>query len=160
MTGLEGSVASGGYVHIPFGIWSPGRAKEFSCDISCNLSPRQFEDIFLPTIIENMRTVDHRYYHLDGDVALHHLDLLLSLPEIQAIQWVPGARKSEIMQWVPLIRRIQHEGKSVQVFAKPEEIPSLLDEVSARGLCIVTTCASEQEARELERQVTRLSRDR
>jgi len=152
VTGIEGSMAGA--------IWSPGRGKEFSCDISCNFSPKQFEELFLPPIIETMRTVDHRYYHLDGTVALHHLDLLLSVPEIQAIQWVPGSGREAILQWVPLIRRIQQAGKAVQVFCEAQEVAPLLNEVSARGLCIVTGCASEAEARELERQVAKLSRER
>jgi len=152
VSGFEGSMA--------YAMWSPGRGKEFSCDISCNISPKQFEELFLPPLIEAMRTVDHRYYHLDGAVALHHLDLLLSVPEIHAIQWQPGTGHFEIMQWVPLIKRIQQAGKSVQVFCSPQSIPALLNEVSARGLCIVTSCASEVEIQDLERQATRLSRDR
>jgi len=152
VTGFEGSMAGA--------IWSPGRGKEFSCDISCNISTKQFEELFLPAHIETMRTVDHRYYHLDGTVALHHLDLLLSVPEIQAIQWVPGAGREAILQWVPLIKRIQQAGKAVQVFCQPQEVAPLLNEVSARGLCIVTGCGSEAEARELERQVAKLSRER
>ena len=142
------------------GMWSPARGKEFSCDISCNLSPKQFEDLFLPPLIETMRTVDHCYYHLDGTVALHHLDLLLSVPEIQAIQWIPGAGHDAILQWVPLIRRIQQAGKAVQVFCGAHEVAPLLNEVSARGLCIATYCGSEAEARELERQTAKLSRER
>jgi len=152
VTGLEGSMAGA--------IWSPGRGKEFSCDISCNLSPKQFEELFLPAHIETMRTVDHRYYHLDGTVALHHLDLLLSVPEIHAIQWVPGSGREAILQWVPLIRRIQQAGKAVQIFCQAREVAPLLNEVSARGLCIVTGCGTETEARELERQVAKLSRER
>jgi len=153
VTGTEGSV---NYCSI----WSPGRTMGFDCDMSCNLSPKQFEDLFLPPLIETMRTVDHRIYHLDGTVALHHLDVLLSVPEIQAIQWVPGAGHEEIMQWVPVIKRIQQAGKSVQVSCAAREIPALLNEVSARGLCICTGCGSEAEARELERQVAVLSKDR
>ena len=151
VTGLEGSMAL---------VWSPGRTQFFDCDISCNLSPKQFEDLFLPPMIETMRTVDHRIYHLDGTVALHHLDLLLSVPEIHAIQWVPGTGHEAILQWVPLIRRIQQAGKAVQVFCRPQEVAPLLNEVSARGLCICTGCGTEAEARELERQVAKLSRER
>ena len=152
VTGIEGSMAGG--------IWSPGKGKEFSCDISCNLSPKQFEELFLPPLIETMRTVDHRYYHLDGTVALHHLDLLLSVPEIHAIQWIPGPSHEAILQWVPLIRRIQRAGKAVQVICGAQDIPALLNEVSARGLCICTSCGSEVETQDLERQMARLSRDR
>lgn len=154
VSGIEGSV---NYCEI----WAPGRTMGFDCDISCMLSPKQFEDFFLPPLIETMRTVEHRIYHLDGTVALQHLDTLLAVPEIQAIQWVPGAGREAILQWVPVIRRIQQAGKGVQVWAGPHEIPALLEQVSARGLCI---CAwgynSEAEARELEKQVARLSRER
>ena len=150
VTGFEGSI---NYC----GLWSPGKTMGFDCDISCMLSPKQFEDFFLPPLIETMRTVDHRIYHLDGTVALQHLDLLLSMPEIHAIQWVPGAGHDEILQWIPLIRRIQKAGKAIQVFAAARDIPALLGEVSAHGLCIVTRCASEPEARTLLDEVKRLS---
>jgi hypothetical protein len=151
VSGLEGSV---NYC----GTWSPGRTLGFDCDISCMLSTKQFEDIFLPPLIETMRTVKHRIYHLDGTVALQHLDLLLSVPEIHAIQWVPGAGREEILRWVPLIRRIQQAGKSVLVYAEAKDIPALLGEVSARGLCIGTSCASELEAHDLLDEVERLSK--
>jgi len=154
VTGVEGSA---NYCRI----WSPGRTLGFDCDISCNVSPKQFEDLFLPPLIETMRTVDHRIYHLDGTVALHHLDVLLSVPEIHAIQWLPGAgHEATILDWVPLIRRIQRAGKAVQVFCGGREVAPLLNEVSARGLCICTGCGSEAEARELERLVAKLSRER
>jgi hypothetical protein len=130
----------------------------FDCDISCMLSPRQFEELFLPPLIETMHMVDHRIYHLDGTVALQHLDRLLDVPEIQAIQWVPGDGHEAVLQWVPLIRRIQKAGKGVQVCARPEDVPGLLNEVSARGLCIVTTCDSEQEARDLLDVASRTSK--
>lgn len=144
VTGIEGSV---NYC----GLWSPGKTMGFDCDISCCVSTEQFEELFLPPLLETMRTVDHCIYHLDGVVALHHLDLVLSIPEIQAIQWVPGAGREKILQWVPLIKRIQAAGKSVQVFAKPDEVPALLREVSPKGLCIMTRCESEQDARDLLR---------
>lgn len=150
ITGIEGSID---YCDM----WSPGRTMGFDCDISCMLSQEQFEDLFLPPLIETMRTVDHCIYHLDGAVALHHLDRLLSVPEIDAIQWVPGEGRDDIRQWIPLIRRIQKAGKAIQVFAAAGDVPALLREVSARGLCIVTSCASEPEARRLVDEVARLS---
>lgn len=143
------------------GLWSPARTMAFDCDVSCMLSPRQFEALFLPPLVETMRSVDHRIYHLDGVVALQHLDLLLSVPEIDAIQWLPGAgRDDSVLPWVPVIRRIQAAGKGALVYAEPREIPALLGAVSARGLCIGTTCASVQEADDLLAAVRRLSRSR
>lgn len=157
ITGLEGSLAG-------CGVWSPGRGAAIACDMAANLSPKQFEDLFLTSLIEYMRTVDYRCFHMDGYV--QHLDLLLSVPELQAIQWYPPdiyePNGKGILPWIPLIKRIQKAGKAVQVYCKPDEIPALLGEVSARGLCIGTTrdSASEQEARDLVDLVAKLSRDR
>jgi len=152
VTGLEGSV---NYC----GCWSPGRTHGFDCDMSCMISPKAFRDLFLPPLVETMRTVDHRIYHLDGPGAIHHLDTLLDLPELHAIQWVPGSgAMGGIMQWVPLIKRVQNKGKGIVVYAGPGEVEPLLREVRPEGLCIGTSCNTEAEARELLELVARLSK--
>ncbi len=140
IVGVEGS---NNYVSC----WSPGRTMAFDCDLSCMLSPRDFRELFLPPLLETMHTVEQRIYHLDGTVALQHLPTLLSLPELHAIQWVPGAGREEIAQWIPLIQQVQAAGKSIAIYVQPEEIPSLLRECKPEGLFINTTCASEDEAR-------------
>jgi len=96
VTGLEGSLNYNG-------CWSPVRSMSFDCDISCNVSPKAFEELLLPPLVESMRMVDHRIYHLDGTAAISHLDALLDIPELHAIQWVPGYGSGEIAQWFPLI---------------------------------------------------------
>lgn len=142
-----------------YGCWSPGKTLVFDADVSCMVSPQQFKDVFLPTIIEKMNTVQYRQFHVDGEsLAKAHLDTLLSLPELQAIQWMPGDGKFEVMQWVPLIKKIQESRKSVQVYATPEEIIPLLKEVSLKGLCISTNCNSESEANRLIENVEKLLR--
>jgi hypothetical protein len=133
--------------------WAPGRTMGFDCDISCMFSPCDYKEIFLPPLRETMATVDHRIYHLDGTVALHHLETLLAVPELHAIQWVPGAGREEIVQWIPLIHRIQAAGKGVAIYVQPEEIPLVLKECRPEGLFINTTCANENDARYLVDQL-------
>ena len=87
--GVEGSLNC-------VGCWSPGRTMGLDCDFSCMISPRDFQEIFLPPLLETMATVDHRIYHLDGPGAIPHLERLLSIPELQTIQWVPGAGSEAI----------------------------------------------------------------
>jgi hypothetical protein len=135
------------------GCWSPGRTLGFDCDISCMVSPDAFQRIFLSPLIQTMHSVDHRIYHLDGPCALHHLDALLDLPELHAIQWVPGSGRGEIMQWVPLLQRIQARGKAIQVFVAPHEVQPLLAELQPEGLCLRTWSTSESEGRRLLEQV-------
>ena len=142
IVGVEGSV---NYVSC----WSPRRTMGFDCDLSCMLSPRDYRELFLPPLLETMHTVDHRIYHLEGTVALQHLPTLLGLPELHAIQWVPGAGREAIAQWIPLIQRVQAAHKGIAIYVQPEEIPGLLKECRPEGLFINTTCRSEDEARKV-----------
>ncbi len=146
--GLEGWVSTAG-------MWSSNPNFIPDCDVSCMVSPRQFEGIFLPPLRRAMRDFSHNLYHLDGTEALRHLEVLLATPEIDGIQWVPGAGREKLMHWVPLVRRIQEAGKCVQLLARPEEIGPFLREVSPKGLLFTTSCASETEGRELMERVTR-----
>jgi len=148
VTGREGWLSSAG-------MWSAGINFCADCDVSCMISPRQFEDVFLPPLRRAMRDFTHTLYHLDGTEALRHLEALLATPEINAIQWVPGSGREELLQWVPLVRRIQAAGKAVQVLARPEEVEPFLREVSPKGLLITTSCRSEAEGRQLVELVTR-----
>jgi hypothetical protein len=106
ITGLEGALNYNG-------CWSPNKSMSFDCDISCNVSPKVFEELLLPPLLESMHMVDHRIYHLDGPGAIPHLDSLLDISELHAIQWVPGHGNTGIMQWIPLIQRIQERGKGI-----------------------------------------------
>ncbi len=119
------------------------------------LSPQDFRELFLPPLLETMHTVDHRIYHLDGTVALQHLPTLLGLPELHAIQWVPGPGREAIAQWIPLIWRVQAAGKGISVYVQPEEIPLLLKECRPEGLFITTTCRIQDEARRVIDAVAR-----
>ena len=149
VSGVEGSIDY-------CGCWSSLKTLAFDCDVSCMISDEAFRELFLPPLVETMHTVDHRIYHLDGPVALHHLDALLDLPELQAIQWVPGDGGGGVLEWIPLLQRIQSKGKGVQVYASPEEIEPLLREVSPEGLLIHTGCRTEREARLLVDRVSAL----
>jgi len=113
------------------------------------ISPQDFRQLFLPPLLETMQTVEHRIYHLDGWVALQHLETLLGLPELQAIQWLPGAGREEISQWIPLIQRVQAAGKGIAIYVQPGEIARVLSECKPEGLFINTTCQDEDEARRL-----------
>lgn len=119
------------------GIPSSGRMHIPSCDFSSMISSRYFEEYFLPAIQKEVGTMTHNIFHLDGKGVARHLDLLLELPEIHAIQWVQGLGKDQpILQWLPLIRKILDAGKSVLLEIKPEELKPLLRDVGTKGLML------------------------
>ena len=106
-----------------------------SCDFCGLVSPQQFERFCLPYIERETRLAKYNVFHLDGRGVARHLDALLSLPQIQAIQLVQGVAEDEpILQWAPLIRRIQDAGRSVVVGIQLHELKDFMDTVSPRGI--------------------------
>jgi hypothetical protein len=135
-----------------FGIWAPGRTVKLQCDMSCMISPEMFDEFVVPSLRDHCRAVDYAYYHLDGTTALQHLDSLLAMEEIDAIEWTPqsGLPQAGAPEWYELYRRIKAAGKSVHAFGvEPDEIKPLIRAVGPEGLCITTYAATETEARAL-----------
>lgn len=138
------------------GVWSPGRMYPVSCDFAALVSPQVFRRFILPDIEAQVNWLDHSMYHLDGPGALPHLDMLLDLPRLNGIQWVPGAGSGSMLKWIPLLRRIQAAGKIIHLSVSPSEVQPLLSELSPRGLMLSTWCPSESQARDLLRRVSAL----
>ncbi len=140
------------------GLWGSGRTNVIQCDYLAFLSPRMAEEFIMPSLAAEARALDHCVYHLDGPECLPHLDLLLEIKEIQAIQWVPGDGHRSMIQWIPLLKRIQAAGKSLQLNATfPHEIQTLMEELRPEGLLFVCSCTSELEAKALVEQVGKWS---
>ncbi len=67
--------------------------------------------------------LDYIAWHLDGPDEIKHLDILLSLPYVKAIQVTPGAGRPPCASdlWIPQIRKILEKGKNVIVYASSPE---------------------------------------
>jgi len=129
--------------------WWPGRANVIQCDYIALISTEMVEEFFLESIIAEAQWHDRAIFHLDGPDAVRHLDLLLGIPEIQAIQWVPGAGALPMTRWIPLLKRIQAAGKSLHLSIWPHEVRTLLEELRPEGLMLSTRVGSEAEANDL-----------
>jgi len=105
--------------------WTPtlhhGKSYNIQCDFICFLSPRQFEELILPSLVTEMRHVERSIFHLDGPDALRHLDALLATPELHAVQWVYGSGRGPAANWIDVYKRIQAAGKAVQVLCEDME---------------------------------------
>lgn len=131
------------------GIPSFGKMHIPSCDFSSMISPDQFIEFCLPKLKEEVLPMTHNIFHLDGKDVARHLDVILEVPEIQAIQWVQGLGKdAPIMQWIPLIKKIRSAGKSVVVDLLPSELEEFISAISPEGLllCLPSDDREEQEA--------------
>jgi hypothetical protein len=97
------------------------------------ISNAMFERFFLPGLARECQFLDRSIYHLDGPGALRHLDSILSIRELDAVQWVFGAGNEGYGRWVDVYRRIQGAGKGVEVICTLEEIDRVIETLSPKG---------------------------
>ena len=142
----------GGSCFSAFWIWGPGRTAKLQCDYSAMISPPMFREFVQPYLREQCRRLDYSVYHLDGPDAVVHLEALLEIEELKAIQWTPGAGHAGVgdRTWWPLFHRIIDGGKSLMAHGvHPCEIEPLVEEFGTKRLDIHTGCRTEEEARML-----------
>lgn len=118
------------------GIVSSKRWWVPSNDFSCVISKEMFDDVFLPGIAAECRHAEASIYHLDGPDALRHLDSLLQIPELNAIQWVYGAGHGRASDWIPVYKRCQAAGKGLQLGLHVDELDLFIENLRPEGLWI------------------------
>lgn len=134
------------------GIWAPGATFPFQEDVAYNISSEMFKEFCLPILREQMELIDYPFFHLDGVGMIAHLDALLEIDKLKVIQWQPGAGKEKLSQWYGLLQKMLSAGKSVQVYARCEEIDDLVKQVGSRGLLAVITDPTHEKMRSLMRR--------
>lgn len=139
-----------------FRLWAPGKMAKVQCDTSAMFSPRMFERFVVPALTEQCEWLDFSMFHLDGHHCIQHLDLLLAIDALDAIEWTPDPQvpSGGSPAWYALYRKILEAGKSVQaVGVEPEEVLPLLDAVGGDGLYVMTSFESEAQAETLMKVV-------
>jgi hypothetical protein len=150
-------------------LWCRDRWYPLQCDSAVLLSPDLFEQFVKPALEREARFLDRAIYHLDGPEQIKHLDIILDVEGIQGIQWQPrpvedphaGIHRQDQgnEKWFPLYKKIQESGKNlILLYVPSEDVEKLLNNLSSKGLFISTNCNSEDEARELLKQVEKWSR--
>jgi len=148
----------GGNIFAPFKIWGPGKTAKVQCDASAMFSAEMFRRFVVPALTEQCRWLDNSMYHLDGTQAMHHLDALLEIDALDAIEWTPqsGIENGGHPRWYPLYRKILNAGKCVQAIGvSPDEVKPLLDACGAAGMYIMCNAGSESEARRVVETVNK-----
>jgi hypothetical protein len=126
------------------GIPTPGKMHVSSCDFTNMVSGEAFDEFYLPSLLAEVRHMTHNIFHLDGKGMLRHLDRILAIPDIQAIQWVQGVGDdAPILQWLPVIKRIQAAGKGVLVDLQLGELERFIGSTEPKGLYL---CIAAPEA--------------
>lgn len=147
----DGSSAFGAFY-----IWGPGKVAKVQCDSSAMFSPKMYRRFVMPALTAQCDWLDHSLYHLDGTQAILHLDALLEIAPLDAIEWTPqaGIETGGNKRWYDLYRRILSAGKSVQVVnVEPDEVVPLLDGIGNKGVYILIQFKDEREAEQVRKSV-------
>jgi len=133
-------------------LWHRGPAYVSSCDFLALVSSEMAEEYIRPTILRETEFTVRSIFHLDGPDAHRHLDLVLNLDSVQAIQWVYGTGAGPVIRWVDSYRRILKAGRAAQVICEKAsdaiEMSALLGSAGI-WLTIQEELASEEEAADL-----------
>ncbi len=118
-------------------VYHEGPAYVPSCDFWCMVSPKMAQEWILPDILVEMEPLERSIFHLDGPRALRHLDLLLELPQLNAVQWVYGAGQGPAARWIDVYRRIRAAGKGLQLIAQDaNDALTVLQAIGPQGVYI------------------------
>lgn len=132
-----------------FALWGPGKTAKVQCDACAMFSPAMFRRFVKPALTAQCEWLDYSMYHLDGHQCICHLDELLSIEALDAIEWTPDPTvpKGGSPQWYPLYRRILAAGKSVQaVGVNMEEAIPLFDAVGGKGMYVMVNNRNDRAA--------------
>jgi 5-methyltetrahydrofolate--homocysteine methyltransferase len=116
-----------------FRICGEGRTAKIQCDFSALMSPRQFDDFVVPSLARQCANLDHSMYHLDGPDALKHADSVLTIPDLDVLQWSPGAGQpdGDSEKWFPLYDKAKKAGKGLWVGIGETDPLRLADRIDA-----------------------------
>ena len=107
----------GGNAYTVFQIWGPGRTVKLQCDFSAMMSPEDFRKYIQPSLRSQSENVDHVLYHLDGPAAIKHMDALMDIEGIDALQWTSGDAGPDgtLPDWDVIYDKAIAAGKSIWV---------------------------------------------
>lgn len=150
----------GGGILAWMSLWAPGRIDQLACDFSSVISPNMFREFFVPEIEKLGDWTEYGTYHLDGPACMtNHLDTLLGIKQIKAIEWTPGAGSPPTFSplYIPQYKKIQASGKNLYLLAEIDEVESILNALFSERLFISTHANSEDEAKDLLKKVEKWS---
>lgn len=139
-----------------FSVWGDGKSAKLQCDTSAMMSPNQFQEFIVPMLTEQCQHLDNSIYHLDGKECLCHLDHILSIKELNAIEWTPdpSSPKGSDPYWFEMYRKIINAGKSVQIVnVEQSDIENILNGVGTNGVYILGEFKSTLQANETQKML-------
>lgn len=129
-----------------------------SNDFSIMVSTEMFKEFFVDELIAEIEWLDRSIYHLDGPGALRHLDLLLDIKKLDAIQYVYGDGAKPASRWMDVYKRIQDAGKKMHISVESWEVDLFMQNLNPEGVMMQTSVDSVEEADALVKKIAKWTR--
>ncbi len=140
--------------------WAPGLHAQLQCDLAAMISPELFEKYAMKELTRQAQVLDYSLFHLDGVEVTRHLDHLLSIKELKAIQWTSVVGQTSALENLDALKRIQASGKSLLLnLPNNKELEPLMEELSSKGLHIISPVSSEDEGHRVIKTIERLTHE-
>ncbi|WP_095176040.1 MULTISPECIES: trimethylamine corrinoid protein 2 [Blautia] len=107
----------GGSAYTVFQIFGSGKTQKLQCDFSALLSPDYFRTYVLDSLKQATKSLDHVLYHLDGPESIKHMDALMEVEGIDALQWTSGDHGPDgtMEEWDVIYDKARAAGKQLWV---------------------------------------------
>lgn len=104
-------------MYTAFEILGEGKTAKVQCDFSALIGPEQFREFIVPSLTKQCDYLNHSVYHLDGKDCIKHVDALMSIESLQALQWTAGAGQPDggNERWYPIYDKVRDAGKSMHI---------------------------------------------
>jgi hypothetical protein len=146
---LDDSSMAFGY----FMLWGPGKTGLLQCDVAAMISPRMFKRFVVPYLEQSCTFLDYSMFHVDGHQCLGHVDHLLGIEDLDAIEWTPDQQvpPGGSSHWYEMYRKILDAGKSVWVANIDEnDVLPVLDAIGGKGVYLNVITANSQPIQEAD----------
>lgn len=148
-----------GGAHAWMHLLAPGRLAHMQCDMSVMFSKEMYGEFVVDELNGQMEWLEYPVYHFDGVEQEQHLDYILNLDKLKAIQWTHVAGQPSASHFLPILKRMQEAGKGLIIMAPPGDIPKLLENLSGKGLYIHTETEDVETAKEIIKYVEKNGRE-
>ncbi len=150
---------SGASSFTAFSIWGKGRTGKVQCDFNAMMSPNQFREFVLPSVVSQCNTLTNSIFHVDGPDASRHVDALCEVGSLNTIQWTHGAGKPDGLDecWFkPIYEKADKAHKSTLSFIEYGDVSDwirrtdkLVNKFGTRGLYLQYPVMSMADAEKL-----------
>lgn len=142
---------SGHSAFTHYNIIGKGATSILQSDISCMLSRDMYDRFEMPFLNRQAGKLDNVIYHMDGPGADRHLDSILTIDKLTAVQWVPGEGNpgNSAECWDPIYEKITKAGKGLYVFLEPGEIDDFIDKYANCRMLIRTLAKDEEDQKRI-----------